>query len=249
MTTVFLDLDNTLIYSHRHAMTAPRRVAEMLNGAEQSYITRRTYEFFTAQRVLQVVPVTTRTLPQFQRLQSLMKDMGCRYALICNGAILLHDMEIDRSWYEETLTLAAGELPEIGKAESWLAGECGESATHSAEGLLVYAASPDPARTAEALRRHVDTGKVDVLFDHRKTYCIPKSLNKGAAIRRFSRRFGLQSSIAAGDSDFDLPMLEQADLAIVPEELRGRLKNKNVIAARGNNCFSDEICSILERIL
>ena len=248
MPTLFLDIDNTLIYSHRRTMTGERLVAEMLNGKEQSFISRKTYAWLVSRRELQIVPVTTRTLPQFQRLERLMGELGCGEALICNGAILLHEMEPDRRWLEESLSLAAGELPQIEKAAQWLRERCGDASTHEAGGLLVYAGTEDPEGLASALRREVDPDRADVLWDHRKLYCIPKSLNKGSAVRRFSERFGVPVSAAAGDSEFDLPMLEEAEIAIAPASLAERLKNPNTHAVGECACFSDAICGILDRI-
>lgn len=40
-------------------------------------------------------------------------------------------------------------------------------------------------------------------------------LNKGNAIERFAKKFGEAISIAAGDSEFDIPMLARADTRIM----------------------------------
>ena len=249
MITLFLDIDNTLIYSHRHDIPSPKRVAEVLNGKEQSYITQQTFSFFAGEHGLQTVPVSTRTMQQFRRLEKLIAELNCEYSLICNGAILLHNMESDNRWYEETLALAESELPEIAKAKQWLISRCGEISTHSADGLLVYAKSPDSKGLASDLCLFVDNSKVDVLFDHSKIYCIPKTLNKGSAINRFSQRFNVTTSIAAGDSDFDIPMLNQAGIAIAPKALDDKITNSNKYVVKGRKCFSDELCSVLGRLL
>ena len=41
MQTLFLDIDNTLIYSHRHVLDVPKRAVEFLNGKVQSFIMRQ----------------------------------------------------------------------------------------------------------------------------------------------------------------------------------------------------------------
>ena len=248
MPTLFADIDNTLIYSHRHTTTSPKRVVEFLNGKEQSYMTEFTYSFLTGKHGLQIVPVTTRTLPQYLRLENLIQELGCEYSLICNGAILLHHMQIDQDWYEESLERASTEISEIPNAEKWLINNCGVASTHSTFGLFVYAKTSDSGNLAAALQQHVDTDKVDILFDHNKTYCIPKSMNKGSAIKRFSQRFNVTASIAAGDSEFDISMLNQADIAIIPQELRARVTNNNTIGCTTGNLFSDEICRIVSEL-
>ena len=245
MPTLFADIDNTLIYSHRHTITSPKRVVEFLNGKEQSYMTEFTYSFLTGKHDLQIVPVTTRTLPQYLRLENLVQDLGCEYSLVCNGAILLHHMQIDQDWYEETLDIVGNETAEIAEAKSWLLKNCGEESTHSAFGLFVYAKTSSSKNLAEALKQNIDTNKITVLFDHNKTYCIPKSMNKGSAIKRFSKKFNVTVSVAAGDSELDIPMLNQAKIAVIPQELRDRVKNTNTIECTSGNLFSDEICRII----
>ena len=43
---LFTDLDNTLIYSRRRPLPGDKVVVERLNGADQSFMTGRTLEFF-----------------------------------------------------------------------------------------------------------------------------------------------------------------------------------------------------------
>ena len=249
MPTLFLDLDNTLIYSHRHEIRVPKRVAEMLNGREQSYITEQTFSYLSACRSLAVVPVTTRTHRQYQRLAPLLNQLHCESALICNGAVLLRGNTLDQVWLEETLQLAGEELREVEKAERWLRERCGEAAVHAECGVLAYVRSDCPEQLAGALARQIDAGKADVLYDGHKVYCVPKCNNKGMAVKRFVQRFGVDTSIAAGDSVFDVPMLEQADAAILPPRLSAMVKNKGKAVVEGKEIFSDEICAKLDEML
>lgn len=248
MLTLFADIDNTLIYSHRHTISSPKRVVEILNGKEQSYISEFTYTFLTGKRDLQIVPVTTRTFPQYQRLEKLILDFGCEYSLICNGAILLHYFHIDKGWYEETLEMIESELPEIAKAEKWMKKYCSEGSIHSAFDLFVYTKTTEPQNLALFLRQYVDTDKVNVMYDNRKLYCIPKTLNKGIAIKRFSQRFNVTDSIAIGDSNFDIPMLNQASISIIPTNLRRYVQNENTIICDAKGLFSDEVCRVLSAL-
>ena len=249
MKTLFIDLDNTLIFSHRHFITAPKRTAELLNGKVQSYITEKTYSFFSNQQSLLVVPVTTRTLPQYARIENLLKELGCCFSLACNGAVLLRNGIIDPSWTEESLSLSKTERQELPAATRWLSEKCGQSAVHVALDMFVYAGTESPERIAHALKQIVDSQKVDVLYDSRKVYCIPKSLNKGTAVQRFVRKYGISFSIAAGDSDFDVPMLNLGNLAIFPSYLENKVDNKRRIIVEENKCFSDELCVYLGSLL
>lgn len=58
---------------------------------------------------------------------------------------------------------------------------------------------------------------------------------------------GAELVIAAGDSEFDLPMLQEADLAIAPKELTDKYKiREDIVGMDGKGIFSDQM---LEYIL
>lgn len=245
MATLFLDLDNTLIYSHRHPPAGEKRVAERLDGREQSYITEATFAWLAAQRTLELVPVTTRTLPQYRRVEPLLGQLGCRRAMICNGGMLLRDGLPDAQWLDETRRSAAAGLAALPQAERLLRALCGDAHVHDGSGLFVYAACERPEETALQLRGQLDAGTLDVLCDRRKLYILPRAIDKGAAVRRYRLRFPTGLAIAAGDSAFDVPMLETADVAILPQALAACVDHPCAHIAEGRCCFSDEICSIL----
>ena len=98
MITLFCDLDNTLIYSHRKSLNAPKRVAEMLHNKEQSYITKKTFDFLSSCREVSIVAVTARTMAQYDRVYKLLNCLHSEYALILNGAVLLKNGLQDKSW-------------------------------------------------------------------------------------------------------------------------------------------------------
>lgn len=248
MMTFFLDIDNTLIYSHRHLINGPKRVAEFLNGKEQSYITEITYNYLSAYKDARIVPVTTRTFPQFNRIETLLSELGCTISLICNGAVLLTNGAVDTCWLNESLRLSENERKELPQATKWLQERCGIEKTHTAFNLFVYSATDNAFSAANELRQIVDSQKVDVLCDARKVYCIPKILNKGTALKRFIRKYRVNTSVAAGDSAFDIPMLNQADIAIVPHELQSLVKSEKTIVCDTDRLFSDEICKIISML-
>lgn len=89
------DLDNTLLFSHRHRQPEDRCV-ERLNGAEQGFFTRETPDLLpqVVQRV-HLLPITTR--PSSSTSASSGRDgTAPRIALTANGAVLLRDGQVDR---------------------------------------------------------------------------------------------------------------------------------------------------------
>ena len=78
-------------------------------------------------------------------------------------------------------------------------------------------------------------------------YVLPKRLTKGEAAMRLKNRLGAELVIAAGDSDFDVSMLNAADLAIMPYELSEMYSfGDNTAVHSGDNVFSE---FVLETVL
>ena len=101
------DLDNTLLFSHRHRQPEDRCV-ERLNGAEQGFFTRETPDLLpqVVQRV-HLLPITTRSIEQYQRIQW-PDGTAPRIALTANGAVLLRDGQMDRAWGYVTADVLVG---------------------------------------------------------------------------------------------------------------------------------------------
>ena len=84
--------------------------------------------------------------------------------------------------------------------------------------LYLFAACDSPAE-AETARAAVQ-GKTDLTAElsGRKLYFFPPGLSKGDALRRLRALLTPRRVLCAGDSGIDVPMLEAADIALVPRE-------------------------------
>ncbi len=244
---LFCDLDHTLIYSHRIPIGLNKIVVEYLNGKEQSFMTQGTYEFLCRQNCVHLIPVTTRSKAQYERISVFHKELYCKYALICNGGILLIDGIEDPAWYSESLSLISPELPEMQTIKELVRHVSPTSLLHDVCGLFFYVKHDNPALCAEQLRRIAHPKTISILHDHHKVYCLPSMLNKGTAIKRFEETFGEAISIAAGDSEFDIPMLACADTRIIPPDLEHQLPVEETIMI-SDSVFSDGICGYLNTI-
>ena len=167
--------------------------------------------------------------------------------MICSGGILLKDGVSDEKWHKETIALAGDEIAELPKAEKWFKTKSED--INITENILIYAKIDNPEEAAKELESVVDTSLLNVHFDSRKVYCIPKSINKGNALKRFREYTGLCLDVAAGDALPDVPMLEEAETAIYPEWLADKIQNPHRAVWNKEGCFSDFICDILESML
>lgn len=218
MTIFCTDLDNTLIYSYKRTLPQPKRCVEYYEGREVSFMTERSVMLLKRiSEKIPVIPVSTRSVAQYERVKP---GIQPRYALVCNGGVLLVDGRRNEEWYQESLELIKDCGGELSKAK-----ECLENDIHRSfevrllEKLFLFTKSWKPQRTIERLESILDSSKVDVFENGAKVYVVPKELSKGHAIERLRRYLETDKIIAAGDSKFDISMLAMADAGYAPAQL------------------------------
>lgn len=243
------DLDQTLIYSYKHEIGKAKRCVEIYQGREVSFLTEKTFRLLSElQKRIGIVPVTTRTIEQYRRI-----DLGIgkfRYALTCNGGVLLVNGEREQTWYEKSL-----EMVESSKTELQQAARCLERIKDRTfevrliEELFLFTKCRHSQIAARQLQESLQLRFVDTLTNGEKLYVVPKVLNKGMALQRLRAYTGALRVFAAGDSVFDLPMLEQADLAIAPAAFGQMeefcLRKGQIYFMPGNRVFSEELLEFL----
>lgn len=241
------DLDNTMIYSYKRDIGSPKLCVEIYEGREVSFMT--SYSSQILERLnekIRFVPVTTRTVEQYQRIRLSIGEP--ELALVANGGILLVRGAEDKEWYEESLQLTAccaGELKEAERLLEQDESRCFE--VRNIRELFLFTKSGHPEKTVDNLKRNLDTNKIDVYENGAKVYAVPKELNKGRAVKRLRKRLGDCFIIGAGDSEFDLPLLYQADLGFLPDSLDNGIKQWNHwTVCKGDRVFSDQV---LEKIM
>lgn len=213
------DLDNTLIYSYKRDIGKAKRCVEIYNGREASFMTEKTFQLLkkAADKVM-IVPTTTRTVEQYERISL---GIGVpRYALTCNGGILLVNGQRDREWYHQSVKLVEECFHELCRAVDILEKDKNRNfEVRFIEELFVFTKSDKPEITMQRLKERIDLTKIDIFQNGIKIYVVPKVLSKGNAVKRLQKMINPEYIISAGDSEFDLSMLACADLAVVPEKL------------------------------
>lgn len=241
------DLDNTLIYSYKHDIGRRKKCVEIYQDREVSFMTEKSYDLLKSVNDKVVfVPTTTRTVEQYGRI-----DLGIgniEYALVCNGGVLLVNGREDEAWYRESVRLTADCREELDKAQEILEGDIHRNfEIRNIRQLFLFTKSDAPEKSAESLVKMLDMERVDVMCNGVKVYVVPKKLSKGTALKRFREKVHGEKVIAAGDSEFDISMLREADVALAPAELADiYFINEDVIRMGENAVFSDNMLEYIE---
>lgn len=241
-----VDLDNTLIYSYKHDIGTQKRCAEVYEGREISFMTHRTQELLSeVEQKLLVVPTTTRTKEQYERIALGLKEIP--YALVCNGGVLLRNGIEDEAWYLKSLEMVSDCQEELKKAEVFMEEDedrCFE--VRNIKDLFVFTKSNKPDDSIKRLSEKLDTTLVDVFKTGIKVYVVPKNLSKADGVRRLKEELKGEKIIAAGDSEFDVPMLKYADVGLAPWKLELGDNTEHVVKMEEDRLFSE---SMLEYVL
>lgn len=235
------DLDNTIIYSYKHDLGDAKMNVELYQGREISFITDKTYELLKkVKEEYLIIPTSTRTKEQYDRID--LRIGSFCYALVCNGSVLLVDGKKDKDWYEESLKLAKGSNLEVKKALEYL--EKDKRRTFELryiEDLFVFTKCDKPQEVVNELREILDQSLVNVFNNKEKVYVLPTSLSKGNAIERLRKYLKAEFIIAAGDSEFDISMVEAADLGLVPYGFKSEFNIKSDICEMEEGIFSEQL--------
>ena len=236
------DLDNTIIYSYKHDIGNEKMNVELYKEREISFITKQTFELLKkVKEEFLVIPTSTRTIEQYERIN--LKIGTFKYALVCNGSVLLVDGKKDKDWYEESLRLAKPSNLEVKKALEYLENDKRRTfELRYIEDLFVFTKCDKSETVVNELRKHLDKSLVNVFNNKEKVYVLPTLLSKGKSIERLKKYLKVEFIIAAGDSEFDISMVEAADVGLVPYGFKSEFNIKSDICEMGKEgLFSEQL--------
>ena len=236
------DLDNTIIYSYKHDIGNEKMNVEIYKEREISFISNHTYELLKkVKEEFLIIPTSTRTIEQYERIN--LKIGTFKYALVCNGSVLIVDGKKDKDWYEESLRLAKPSNLEVKKALEYLENDKRRIfELRHIEDLFVFTKCDEAETVVNELREYLDKSLVNVFNNKEKVYVLPTLLSKGKAIERLRKYLKAEFIIAAGDSEFDISMVEAADVGLVPNGFKAEFNIKSDIYEMGKEgLFSEQL--------
>lgn len=224
------DLDRTLIYSERSfgSASAPRVCVEIYNGSPLSFMTPRAAAWLGALAADGlVVPATTRTIAQYQRIE--LPGSPFRYAVTSNGGNILVDSVADPQWSAAMAACIDDGGPPLADILVALRARISDDWVQSlrvAEDLFCYLVVVEEKLPGGFLDEWAgwcaERGWV-VSRQGRKIYAVPAALRKSHAVAEVRRRLVEAGELAAdapllaaGDGALDMDLLSYADQSIRP---------------------------------
>lgn len=238
MITLFLDLDNTTIYSKRRISDFSNMTkVEDYNGSPLSYMTKSSYEKLTMllkREDIQIVPITTRVDYQFNRLE--LPDF--KYVLLGNGSILMDKGVVDEAWLKNSERCRDFCLSELTKAFMLLKQTYPDTEVlRFPDKMFVFGKFGNTVEVASLLRNSLNSAKVNIFTQGKKVYVLPKEFDKGQSIKRFGGSFEIGKIISAGDEILDFSMADFSDVFITSNE---NCNKPNKILSQ-SKIFADEV--------
>ncbi|WP_145333053.1 HAD family hydrolase [Paenibacillus xylanexedens] len=237
------DLDQTLVYSRRSmgvAEDAPGLVpAEWIRGELSAFMSAETLnQLMTLPKDILFIPVTTRTVAQYQRIQIFQQEVIPFYAITSNGGNILMNGKVDPFWNEHVRSklqehsATAAEVRQIFDGvlnKEWVVGErlCDEL-------FFAFVIHRDrmPVEEVTEKIKLVESLGWEASVQGRKLYLVPSAVNKRAAVEHIRHQIGDVPVVASGDSLLDRCLLDYAAYAIAPrhgELYREKQRNPDAV--------------------
>lgn len=211
------DLDNTLLYSYKHRAIDDVCV-EYNKGKEQGFMTSFCFDLFGRMTDnVCFIPITTRSVEQYNRIQW---PNGFRpeYEIVANGGIVFENNIINSEWLKISNEEYANYKDELNIIQERLISSDKYIRCRLVDDLYLFAYCKDGIDAKVCAEENFKNTSLSVVASGKKLYFFPPNINKGNALMKLKEKLKPEIVISAGDSIIDIPMLELADIAIVPND-------------------------------
>lgn len=223
------DLDRTIIYSNKFINDDVKdhniKNIEIYNNEEISFVTEEGIgKLKDISKKILFVPVTTRTIEQFNRIRFSEHLIDFKYVVTSNGGNIIVDGQVDKEYnlkvkkkIEDSYSIEA--MVELFKkniySDTWV------KKFRVADELFFYCVmEEDKAPMDEIMdfgREMVAPKDWNLVKNGRKLYMIPNCVSKGLALEEIARRTGEVEIVSSGDSIVDIEMLRASKTFIIPK--------------------------------
>jgi len=223
------DLDSTLIYSDKNDIGSEKILLEEYESGA-TYITKKTFDGLVniSEKIL-TVPTTTRS----EKLYNRINWQGCtfKYALVANGATLLENGKASEVWRKETQELLEPAKDELARAARILDADARRTRNIDiVDEAFLFTKVSQIDEVVSEIEDKLDLSKVTIRRYKNKLYVLPKSLEKGVALRRFKRYIAEKEKIVDNKNLEKLTALfPHAESMLVPQAKHEILFEKDYV--------------------
>jgi hydroxymethylpyrimidine pyrophosphatase-like HAD family hydrolase len=201
------------------------------------------------------VPVTTRALYQYERIDVFQHEIMPKFAIVNNGGTIIVDGKADQRWDEiirkklqDTSSPEEDMLKLFAKIrhETWV-----EREFNVDQFFYMFHVNREntPFKELHSFESELHQIGWRMFLHGRKLYVLPHHLNKAFAVSRLKNYMDYEIHVAAGDSIMDYDMLLQADYGFCPThgelfEMRGDDPNIRWLNRKGA-CSTEELLQTL----
>ncbi|HEY9061688.1 MAG TPA: HAD family hydrolase [Pseudobacteroides sp.] len=258
------DLDQTLIFSEKHITDDLKDKVIPSEFKNESIITYMLSETFEKLKSLNdkliLIPTTTRTLEQYERIMIFKSSILPKFAVVNHGGSILEDGVLNHDWdkhINEKISTSCEPIEHmIDRFKSQIFHEDWVLDFRKIDNLFFYCIvqlDATPMSELTAFMTEIEAHGWHSCLHGRKLYFMPKQLNKWNAIEYIKNMLPPQHVMASGDSYMDFELLSMADYAILPShgEICNKLNpgEKCIITNSKGLQASIEILQIVERQL
>lgn len=248
------DLDRTMIYSKKFVSEENKdniTLVEEVDGKYFSYMSNTALKKLEElNKILYVIPVTTRSIEQFKRINSF---KYCKYAVTSNGGTILKDGKILEEWEKHIVKILTNYKSKFKGVMNFLNNQNYiTKESKLIDNKFIFTKTDDVQKCEEMLDIYIDKSLWNFTIQGQKVYIIPKEITKSNAIKFLKKILGIKKVVAAGDGKLDKDLLDFAEIALLPKhgELYSKYKyKKDKLIIVNNGIFSsDEIIKNIYKI-
>lgn len=225
MRVLTTDLDRTFIFSKQTVSCSDNELVciEKLDGQDLSYISKNVQmQMERLDDTQLIIPVTTRSLSQYERIEVFQKAYNPKFAIAANGGIVLKNGKRDTQW-DEIITSNLQESISFEQMSKHFSQDWQHPMFRSIASadqlfyVLMLIEEKVDKFWLEALSRRIQKVGWKSYINGRKLYVLPKELTKQSAVQYVLEQLEYNVHFAAGDSIMDLGMLQLAEKAFTPK--------------------------------
>ena len=241
------DLDKTIIYSREKEHIC----IEKKNEKEITYITEKSFNLLSnllKNEKFSLIPCTLRSYEQMMRVDFI-RENNLKYMICDNGATICIDGKIDEKW--DRIIDSIVDREKVKSLHSTMQKFAEENnipiymIKNNRDSFIsiIFYKKEDAYKYIDDIITFADD-TFTIYKQGKKTYVVPKNLNKDIAVKYLIDTFNICDIVTSGDSSVDELFVKRGDKIILPSHATFRIPN-SIVTENVGILAGEEIFKIL----